>query len=78
MPNEPVRRYEFDLYREDIARRLERLEKRADDHDQDHDDNEEAAAKEARERGRWTRSQIIAVIAAGATLLGLWLQATAR
>ncbi|WP_326854843.1 hypothetical protein [Actinocrinis sp.] len=73
-----MRRYEFDLYRADIARRLKRLEQYADDHDKEHDQDEENAAQEAREKSRWTRSQIVAVIAAAATLLGLWLQATAR
>jgi hypothetical protein len=78
LANDPVRRGEFDRYREAIDLRLARLEKRADDHDEDHDEDEEAATKEAKEHSRWTRQQVIAVIAAGATLLGLWLQATAR
>jgi hypothetical protein len=73
-----VRRYEFDRYREATDRRLDRMEKRADDHAEEHDDDEEAATKEAREKSRWSWQQVIAVITVAGMLTGLWMQALAR
>lgn len=77
MPNEPVRRYEFDLYRGDVERRLGNLERWREAHETEHDEDEEDRVKEAKERRRWSWSQVVAVVSAGILLATLWVQAAA-
>lgn len=74
MTDEPVRRYEFGIYREDVNRRLERLEADVERIDAQHETDMDNLAKETRERRRWTWQQVLATIGAAAVVAGLWLQ----
>jgi hypothetical protein len=72
-----ISRYEFELYREGIGRRLDQLE--ADtrairtEHGQDLDELTRAAT----DGRRWTWGQIVAISGAGIALIALWVQAAA-
>lgn len=65
--NEPVRRREFDLWREPWEDRLRALEQRFDGHLEDHEQDERGQAVEVRERRRWSWPEIVvaAITAAG-------------
>ncbi len=83
--NEPVRRYEFGLYRQDVERRLSEVERTVRQLDTDHDEDMDALAqrdqeraKQAEERSRWTWQQLVAVVSAGAVVGALALQAAGR
>jgi hypothetical protein len=87
--NEPVRRFEFDLFRDELNRWRDGIEIRVDDLEDEHDADVKAiaaqrttdlqAAQEHREHRReWTWGQIAAVAAAGIAALGLCLQAAGR
>lgn len=78
MPNEPIRRSEFDLYREDVNRRLARLEEAQKELDEEHDTDMKQLVKDKREGRRWTWQQTVATIGAAAVVAGLWLQAAGR
>lgn len=74
MTDEPVRRYEFGLYREDVNRRLGRLEDDVKRLDAEHETDMDNLAKQERE-GRWTWPKILAALAAAATVGGFYLEA---
>jgi ferric-dicitrate binding protein FerR (iron transport regulator) len=76
--NEPVRRYEFDLYRGEAERRISNLERDLRDLEDEHDTDMENLARERRESRRWTWQQVMAAIGAGGVVVGLFLQARGR
>lgn len=78
MANGPVRQREFDLYREGVEHRLRELERRIGELDHEHETDMDALATRGEERRRWTREQIVAVVAAAALVGALALQALGR
>lgn len=79
MPNEPIRRYEFDIYRTATEQRIARVELDLREFKQDYEDDADAEEKADLDRSRWTWQQIVAVVSVAGVLVGLWLQAlTAR
>ena len=74
MANDPIRRGEWDRYREATDRRIDDVEQWQRDHDED----EEERAKEARGNSQWTVTRTLAVVTTAVALLGLLLQAMSR
>jgi hypothetical protein len=77
LPNESIRRYEFDIYRSAMEQRVQRLEQELKEFKQAYDTAEDAEVEAGRDRKRWTWQQMMAVIGTAAVLGGLWLQALA-
>ncbi|MGH3415571.1 MAG: hypothetical protein ACRDSS_03810 [Actinocrinis sp.] len=84
-----VRSETFELYRDDVNRRLARLEERTDALDTEHDTDmaalatqratEAQAARERRARRReWSWAQLATTVAAAAALGAMCLQALGR
>lgn len=78
MANGPVRRREFDRYAEGVEHRLRELERRVGELDREHETDMDALAARGEERRRWSREQIVAVVAAAALVGALALQALGR
>lgn len=83
--NEPIRRSEFDLYRDAIRRELDALRRDVDRLEAEHDTDMDGLAKAELERRnakrsdrQWTFGQVVGVISALAALATLWLAVIAR
>lgn len=89
MGENAVSRYEFELYRRDMERRVARLEGEVEELEDQHDrDMAALAAQRSTElrqaharrthRWEWRWETLIAALVAGAALAGLWFQAAGR
>lgn len=87
--NEPVRRYEFELFRGELNRWREGIDRRVDDLEDEHDSDMDALAAQrttdiqqahARrdQRREWTWGQIVTASGVAVALAALWIQAVQR
>lgn len=70
-----IRRGEWDRFREDVNRRLDRLERITDALETEHDTDMDQLNRDRRDGRRWTWQQIVAAAAAAATVGGFYLEA---
>lgn len=73
-----IRRGEWDRFREDVNRRLERLEREVEHLETEHDTDMDQLSRDKRDGRRWTWQQIVAAAAAAATVGGFWIEARGR
>jgi hypothetical protein len=87
--NEPVRRYEFELFREELNRWRGRMELRVDDLEDEHDQDMaslatqrstdlQQASTRREARREWTWGQILTASGVAVALAALWIQAVQR
>lgn len=83
--NEPVRRFEFELFREELNRWRDNIDVRVDDLEDEHDADIKAiatqratdlqAANERREHRReWTWGQLVVTAGVAVATIALWVQ----
>ena len=73
-----IRRGEWDRFREDVNRRLERLEREVESLETEHETDMDELSRDKRDGRRWTWQQIVAAAAAAATVGGFWFEARGR